>query len=60
MKKLYKTTIVIWADYDTSNQDLEIISREATSGDCYCDSMDTEIIANEAEWPDTEFFGEME
>ena len=36
MKKLYKTTIVIWADYDTSNQDLEMISREATSGDCYC------------------------
>ena len=54
MKKLYKTTIVIWADYDTSNQDLEIISREATSGDCYCDSMDTEIIMNEADWPDTE------
>lgn len=57
--KLYKTTIVIWTDYDPSqyNVSIEDLAREATSGDAFCSAQDTAMVADKNEFPDTEFFG---
>ena len=34
--KLYKTTIVIWSEYNTGGIGLETLAREASSGDAIC------------------------
>lgn len=60
---LYKSTIVIWSDYDPSARamELEEIARQAVSGDAYCSKMDCEIVSdpqNDSDWDGNEFFGE--
>jgi hypothetical protein len=40
----YKTTIVIWTDYDPSEVELEDLAREATSGEAICSKQQVEKI----------------
>lgn len=54
--KLFKTTIVIWTDYDTNLATLEYLAYEATGGYGYCDSSQCEEITDCIMFPDTEFF----
>ena len=59
-KKLFKTTIVIWSEYDTTEVELEDLAREASSGDAYCSryrSVAVEAPATDPDFDDTEFFG---
>jgi hypothetical protein len=59
MKKLYKTTIVIWSEYDPEDSDIEILVCEATNGDCYCSAQKSELVKNpekDPDWDDNEFF----
>ena len=57
-KKLYKTTIVIWSEYDPTNKlELEDMAREATNGDMFCSDISAEVVDDQVEFPDTEFFG---
>ena len=44
MKPLYKTTIVIWSEYDGSEVELEDLARAATEGDAYCSDYYTEYV----------------
>ena len=55
-KKLYKTTITIWTDYDPDFLEIHELAHEAISGDAYCDSQNTEIVTNASLFPETEFF----
>lgn len=62
-KPLYKTTIVIWSEYDASALELEDLARDATSGESYCSSSRTELISRpekNPDWDGTEFFNEVE
>jgi hypothetical protein len=36
MKKLYRTTIIIWSEYDANQVELEDLAYEATSGNALC------------------------
>ena len=60
MTSLYKTTIIIWSEYNPSGAvELEDLARDATSGEAYCSKQDTVIVKNpfgDADWDDTEFF----
>jgi len=59
MSGLYKTTIVIWSNFDPAETDIEDLSREAMRGDCYCSGQKVEFIDDPPEDPDwdgTEFF----
>ena len=60
MKKLYKTTVVLWSEYDPSNQvELEDLARDATSGEAYCSKQCTILIEDpqgDPDWDMTEFF----
>lgn len=60
MKPLYKTTIVIWSEYDPTDEvELEDLARAATSGDAYCskqESVKVEDPATDPAWDNTEFF----
>lgn len=68
VKPLYKTTIVIWSDYNPSDEsevpdydNLTALARQAVSGDAYCSKMKSEQVKNpaaDADWDGTEFFGE--
>lgn len=54
---LYKTTIVIWSEYDPQDVELEDLARDATSGEAFCDKQKTVFITDQGKFPDTEFFG---
>lgn len=59
--KLFKTTIVIWSEYDTSAIELEDLAREATSGEAHCSSSNSELVEDpkgDPDWDGTEFFDE--
>ena len=60
MRKLYKTTIVIWSEYDPENKvELEDLARDAVSGESYCASMKSIAVdspKNDPDWDGTEFF----
>jgi|GEM_PF-4076887 len=62
MRKLQKTTIVIWTDPEVTDPNLFEISalaREAEEGAAYCSVARTEEIANpedDPSWDGTEFF----
>jgi len=55
--KLYKTTIVIWTEYDPDGVDIDYLGRDAIYGDAYCSSVERECIEDSSLFPDTEFFG---
>lgn len=42
---LYKTTIVIWSDYDTSGTELSELARDAESGDSICTRQHVECLS---------------
>lgn len=59
MKPLYKTTVVIWTEYDPHQSELEDLARDATSGESYCSKAVTEVVndpATDSDWDGTEFF----
>lgn len=61
MKQLFKTTIVIWSEYDPEGQrELMDIARDATDGQSYCSRMTRDKIedpSKDPDWDGTEFFG---
>lgn len=59
--KLFKSTIIIWTDYDPAPRNIELsaLAREAEVGDAYCSKQETELIVDpetDADWDGTEFF----
>ncbi len=58
-KKLYKSTIVIWTDYNPDTVELEDLAREAQRGDAYCSkNVSAEVDPRtDPDWDGTEFFG---
>jgi len=58
-KNLYKTTIVIWSDTDTSNEEIDSIANGAMHSDYYCSRQVVELVAEpekDKDWDGTEFF----
>jgi hypothetical protein len=58
-RPLFKTTVVIWTDYDTRESELEDIARDATSGDAYCSKQTCGHVLEpdkDPDWDGTEFF----
>jgi hypothetical protein len=56
---LYKTTIVIWSEWDTSDTELDVIGWEAMQGDAYCSIFNTTYVKDPKQdplWEETEFF----
>lgn len=59
MKNLFKTTIVIWTDYDPEDADITYLATEAADGDAYCSSQRKTFVKDptkDPEWDGTEFF----
>jgi len=58
--RLFKTTIVIWSDYDPKNMEVDALASDAMDGQSYCSQQKTEEIKdveNDPDWDGTEFFG---
>lgn len=59
-KRLWKTTIVIWSDYNPEgNTEIDVLTRESVSGGAYCSSSKTVLVRNvnkDPDWDGTEFF----
>lgn len=63
MKTLYKTTIVIWSEYNPVTSELSDLARDAEVGDSYCSKMDWERIEDpeqDPDWDGTEFFNPLD
>jgi len=63
--KLYKTTIVIWSEFNPDQQMIELsnLANLATNGNAYCSKQESEEVmdpVSDKDWDGTEFFGEME
>ena len=61
MKALYKSTIIIWTEYDPSALEVELtdLAHQAESGDAYCSRMTSACVADpkkDAGWDGSEFF----
>lgn len=59
MKPLYKTTIIIWTEYDGGVAELENLAFQATEGNAYCSKQESVIIDNpmgDPDWDGTDFF----
>lgn len=59
VEPLFKTTVVIWTDYDPSILELDELAREAVSGDAYCSHQETHLVddpTTDPNWDGTEFF----
>lgn len=61
MRPLFKTTIVIWSDFDPRGLELDELARDAVSGDSYCSRQScerVEDVAGDKDWDGSEFFDE--
>lgn len=62
MKPLYKTTAVIWSEFDPQSLELYELGREATDGEAYCSRMVAVLVNDPSTDPDWDgnnsFFGE--
>jgi hypothetical protein len=59
VKPLWKTTIVIWSDFDPQHLALSDLARDAEDGESYCSYQDTTLIQDpqgDSHWDGTEFF----
>lgn len=55
-KELYKTTIVIWTDYNPSTVELDDLGYEATNGAALCTTRVCEKVTDQSEFPSGDFF----
>lgn len=58
---LYKSTIVIWSEFNPKQKQLEIdqLAREAIDGEAYCSKQETKLVKDakaDPDWDGTEFF----
>lgn len=61
--KLYKTTIVIWSEFDPGAEGLELedLARDATSGGSYCSKVKYDTVEKpeaDPDWDGTDFFSD--
>jgi hypothetical protein len=59
VKPLYKSTIIIWTEYDPNGLELTELASQAESGDAYCSSMNSALVAKPEKdpgWDGTPFF----
>lgn len=59
MRPLYKTTIVIWSDFDPAPYEIGALASEAETGGAYCSGRDELLVQTpetDEDWDDTEFF----
>ena len=59
MKNLWKSTIVIWSEFDPQTVEIADLARDATDGNSYCSSSTVELVKNpqkDKDWDGTEFF----
>lgn len=63
MKKLFKTTIIIWSEYDGDEDAIVDLAQAAMDGEAYCSKQESQLIADpstDPDWDGTEFFGDLE
>lgn len=62
-KPLYKTTIVIWSEYDGTERELSDLAWQAEQGDAYCSRYRSTLVENpnsDPDFDDTDFFNFMD
>ena len=55
--KLWKTTLVIWSDYDPRVVAIDTLATHASWGDSYCSKRTDVEVIDASKFPPTDFFG---
>ena len=61
MKQLFKSTIVIWSEFDPTTVTLDYLAKQAIDGQAYCSLQDTKKVKDprrDPDWDGSEFFEE--
>jgi len=59
MKPLYKTTIIIWSEYDTCGTSVRCLGDNVADRDAYCSKLSCQAVQNpeqDPDWEETDFF----
>jgi hypothetical protein len=59
MRPLYKTTIVVWSEYNPESTELEDLVRDAVRGDAYCSHQAAQLVQDpekDEHWDRNTFF----
>jgi hypothetical protein len=51
---------VFWSDFDPRDLEIADLARDATEGDSYCSFQETVEVTDERQYPQTEFFAQLE
>jgi hypothetical protein len=57
--KLWKTTIVIWSDFNPKTVEIDRLAREAIDGAAYCVKQESKLVEDlddDEDWDGTDFF----
>lgn len=54
--KLYRTTLVIWSEFDPQHVDNADLGRESDEGAAWCEQRTTIAVLDPEEFPATDFF----
>lgn len=55
---LWKTTIVVWSDFDPRSMESSELVRDGETGDSLIEESSTDFITDKSKWPDIDFFGD--
>lgn len=61
IKGLWKSTIIIWSEFDPQKLDLDDLTREAINGAAYCSKSEAKFFRDPTknkDWDGTEFFSD--
>ncbi len=57
-RTMWRTTLVVWSEFDPKDLEASELVRDAESGESYIAESRTELVKDRTQWPETEFFGE--
>jgi hypothetical protein len=55
-RRLYKTTLVIWSEFDPRRMENATLGRESDEGEAWSEPRRTELVDDPEYFPDTDFF----
>lgn len=57
-RTMWRTTVVVWSDFDPRDLEVSALVRDGESGESFISESHSELVRDRTQWPETEFFGE--
>ena len=57
-RAMWRTTVVVWSDFDPRHLEVSELVRVGESGESFISDSHSELVRDRTQWPETDFFGE--